>query len=257
MDFVHDSEGARRGINGWVSDKTREKIPELLDPGAVKPSTVLVLINAVYFFGSWEHAFPEAATADAPFHTETSGDVTVPFMHQTRMLRYAEIDGAQVLALPYRGHELDMVLVLPAAGSPLADLEAGLDETTFSRWLSEPVRRNVKVSLPRLHLETQFEMSDVLAAMGMPTAFGNGADFTGMAPEGRRLFISGVVHKAYLDVDEKGTEAAAATGVIFEKSSAMIPEPAIAFTADRPFLLAIRDRLSGAVLFMGRVADPS
>ncbi|MBK7771028.1 MAG: hypothetical protein IPI48_11085 [bacterium] len=191
------------------------------------------------------------------FHRERGGDVTAPFMHVTGRFGYAEDGDVQILALPYKGGALEMVLILPAEGTSLSSVEAGLDAGKFAGWLAAPAPARVAVGLPRLHLETAFDLAGTLAALGMPTAFTAAADFSGLTTGGEPLNIDKVVHKAYLDVDEKGTEAAAATAVTMEVTSARPVEQLKVFTADRPFILAIRHRASGAVLFLGRVADPS
>ncbi|MBK7189994.1 MAG: hypothetical protein IPH86_15325 [bacterium] len=178
-------------------------------------------------------------------------------MHVTGRFGYAEDGDVQILALPYKGGALEMVLILPAEGTSLSSVEAGLDAGKFAGWLAAPAPARVAVGLPRLHLETAFDLAGTLAALGMPTAFTAAADFSGLTTSGEPLNIDKVVHKAYLDVDEKGAEAAAATAVTMEVTSARPVEQLKVFTADRPFILAIRHRDSGAVLFLGRVADPS
>ena len=255
LDFKTDPESARGVINAWVEEQTEDKILDLLGAGALTPDTRLVLVNAVYFLGTWQKPFPVDATVDRPFHRSAGGDVDVPFMHVTGRFGYAEADRVQVLSLPYKGGGLDMVLVLPAAGTPLADIEDDLDAAMFAGWLAAPQATEVQVALPRLHLETSFDLAVTLRAMGMGLAFSGSADFTGMAAAGG-LAIDEVVHKAFLEVDEKGTEAAAATAVIMKTTSVSPQRPRV-FTADRPFVLAIRHRETGAVLFLGRVADPS
>ncbi len=255
LDFRADAEAARGVINGWVEEQTEEKIKDLLASGSLDQATRLVLVNAVYFLGTWQKPFPVDATAHAPFHCANGGDVTVPFMHVTGRFGYADTDGVQVLSLPYKGGDLDMVLVLPAQGTPLAEVEARLDAGTFGAWVAAPGQAEVRVALPRLHLETKFDLAATLQAMGLVRAFTDRADFSGMVPGGG-LAIDEVVHKAYLDVDEKGTEAAAATAVEMRLTSAR-PVEVKEFTADRPFILAIRHQGTGAVLFLGRVADPS
>lgn len=257
IDFRADPAAARRTINAWVEEQTANKILNLLAPGSLDGGTRLVLVNAIHFLGTWQEPFPVEATADAPFHRERGGEVSVPFMHVTGRFGYAEKNGVQILALPYQGGALEMVLVLPAAGTPLAAVEARLDAGVLAGWLAAPTPASVAVGLPRLHLETKFDLAGTLQAMGMPTAFTPAADFSGLTTGGNALAIDEVVHKAYLDVDEKGTEAAAATGVVMRVTSARPVEEPKVFTADRPFILVIRHRASGAVLFMGRVADPS
>jgi serpin B len=255
VDFAGDAAAARGVINAWVSEQTGDRIRDLLPDGSLSAATRLVLVNAIYFLGDWRKPFPEDATQDAPFHRAAGGDVDVPFMHVTGTFGYAETDTVQILSLPYAGDDLDMVLVLPVAGTPLSDVESGLDAGTLAAWLAAPAAAEVEVALPRLHLETKFDMGKTLEAMGMRTAFTRAADFTGMTSAGN-LMIDDVVHKAYLDVDEQGTEAAAATGVEMRLTSA-VPVETRKFTADRPFILLIRHAASGAVLFLGRVADPA
>lgn len=257
VDYRRDAEAARNRINAWVEERTAQKIRDLLAPGAVDSATKLVLVNAVYFLGKWVEPFPKHATADALFHREQGGDVTTKFMRTTGRFGYAEQDGVQIAALPYRGDTMEMVVILPAAGTPLAQVEEQLDADQLATWLAAMKPEKVAVTLPRLHLETSFELADALAKLGMPTAFTHKADFSGMTTDATPLSISRVVHKAYLDVDEEGTEAAAATAVVMEVTSAIRPEPLNEFRADRPFILAIRHKASGAILFLGRVADPA
>lgn len=258
VDYRGDPEAARRLINGWVEEQTAQKIRGLLGPGTVTPLTELVLVNAVYFLGKWSAPFKESATVDAPFHRERGGDVTTKFMRTTGRFGFAERDGVQVASLPYRGGTMELAVILPASGTPLAQVEEQLDADDLAAWLASPVPQQVEVMLPRLHLETSFDLADALAALGMPTAFSKRADFSGMTTDATPLLISKVVHKAYLDVDEQGTEAAAATDVamtLMSLDSAI--GPVKTFRADRPFILAIRHTLSGAILFLGRVADPA
>ncbi len=257
VDFRTDPDAARRNINTWVEEQTAQKIRGLMAPGAVHDRTRLVLVNAIHFLGTWQQPFAVDATADAPFHRERGGDVSAPFMHVTGRFGYAEDGDVQILALPYKGGALEMVLILPAEGTPLSSIEADLDAEKFAGWLAAPAPARVAVGLPRLHLETAFDLAGTLAALGMPTAFTRAADFSGLTTNGEPLNIDKVVHKAYLDVDEKGTEAAAATAVTVGVTSARPVEQLKVFTADRPFILAIRHQASGAVLFLGRVADPS
>lgn len=257
VDYRRDPEAARGLINGWVEEQTAQKIRDLLGPGTVTPMTELVLVNAVYFLGKWSEPFPKEATREAPFHRERGGDVTTEFMRKTGRFGYAEHEGVQVASLPYRGDSMEMVVILPNEGTPLAQVEQQLDAAKLAEWLASPTSTQVEVTLPRLHLETSFELADALAKLGMPTAFTGEADFSGMTTDATRLFISRVIHKAYLDVDEEGTEAAAATAVVIKRLSVEVPGRAKTFRADRPFILAIRHRDSGAILFLGRVADPA
>ena len=257
VDFEGDPEAARKTINAWVEGQTRDKIKDLLDSSAIKKDTDLILTNAIYFKGAWVNPFPKPATKDEPFGV---GDKTqpVPTMNLTEPLGYAEVDaaGLQVLSLPYAGNELDMVVLLPRKPDGLGKLEASLSSTKLDGWLAGLSSQEVAVSLPRFKMECGVELSGVLSSLGMRSAFGSEADFSGMT-EDRRLFLSSVIHKAYADVNEEGTEAAAATAVVMMRMSARVPrKPPVVFRADHPFLFLIRDVRSGSILFLGRVANP-
>ena len=250
LDFAADAEGARSTINQWVSAQTRGKIPELLPPSLLNAGTVLVLTNAIYFKGQWASRFDPARTKQAPFKGPGAAK-TAAMMAQKARLAYAEDALAQALELPYVGDRLAMVIVLPKANDGLAKLEEAVVAEGLDRWLGALAPAEVEVALPRFKIEASFELGEPLKALGMGVAFGSGADFTGMSAAGG-LFISAVVHKAFVEVNEEGTEAAAATGVVMTRS---LPRT-VRFTADHPFLFAIRDRQSGALLFLGRVVDP-
>ena len=240
---------SRITINDWVEEKTEGKIEDLIPQGMIDPSTVLVLTNAIYFKGDWASQFPKDQTRDASFRVSTGVTRTVPMMSQVGEFPLATVDGLQVLGLPYRGQDIQMFVLLPSADDGLADLEARLTAENLDRWLSAAQKNEVSVRLPRFRVTSEFSLKDQLSALGMPTAFG-AADFSGMA-EGRDLQISEVVHKAFVAVDEEGTEAAAATGVIIRETS-MPPE----FVADHPFLFLVRDEVTGSVLFLGRMVEP-
>lgn len=254
VDFVRDAEGARGAVNGWVSEQTAERIPELLGPGAVDARTRLVLVNAIYFLADWRAPFPADGTRPRPFHLTDGTAVDVPTMSETLQAGYAAPEGLQVLALPYEGDVLEMVVLLPAQETGLAEVEARLDASTLAAWLAAPEPARVQVLLPRFEFTTEFRLGRTLAELGMPTAFTDRADFSGMVAAGR-LAVDDVIHEAYVRVDEKGTEAAAATGVVMRVTS-LPPPPKAVFQADRPFLLVIRHKPSGALLFLGRVTDP-
>lgn len=259
LSFKTDAEGSRKRINAWVERATAKKIKDLLKPGLLDDQTRLVLTNAVYFLGKWERPFKKRETQDSAFHTEGGGKVTVPMMYQKATFPYAQGAGLQILELPYRGRQLSMVVLLPARGKNLASLEAKLSAAWLDEQLAGLRSTEVDVYLPRWKSTLATSLARVLGSMGMRSAFSqNLADFTGMSgpvPPRDRLFISAVVHKAFVSVDEQGTEAAAATAVIMAVGGAApsrIPE----FRADRPFLYLIRDKPSGAILFMGRLHQP-
>jgi len=250
VDFVQDAEAARGAINGWVSEETEGRIEELLGPDAVNADTRLVLTNAIYFNAAWAYPFQENATEDGSFHGLT-GESTVPMMRQTERLNYAEGPGYQVVELPYDGYELAMTIVLPEEGGFEA-FEESLDAERVEEVLQSLERRQVALTLPRFELETELSLVKALTALGMTDAFGAGADFSGMTGE-RDLFIGNVVHKAFVSVDEAGTEAAAAPGVVM-LAGAAADEP-VQVVVDRPFITLIRDLETGAVLFVGRIID--
>lgn len=254
LDFKADPEAARVTINDWVSDQTEGRIKDLIPPGLINPLTRLVLTNAIYFNAAWSEPFEEGATQDDTFHLLDGGQVSVPMMRQTESFGYAAGEGYQVVELPYDGRELSMVILLPEAGAFEA-FESSLNAGQVDAALSDLSYRQVSLTMPKFEVESDFSLAQALAAMGMPDAFSSDADFSGMTGE-RDLFIADVVHKAFVSVDEAGTEAAAATAVVMELTSAA-PEEPIRVTIDRPFILFIRDIETGGILFVGRVADPS
>ncbi|MGO9600723.1 MAG: serpin family protein [Isosphaeraceae bacterium] len=255
VDFAGQPEAARARINLWVEQETHEKIKDLVPPKAIGPDTVLVLTNAIYFKGDWSHPFPKAATRDEPFHVSGEQTVHVPLMHRTDDLRFAAIDALQILELNYGKGELSALFLLPEAIDGLPALEARLNDDNFTRWISVLARRKVEVFLPRFKLSSQFSLPEVLAAMGMTHAFDSRADFSGISTQ-EKLFISDVLHKAYVDLNEEGTEAAAATAVVMSKMMAVLPKPPVVFRADHPFLFLIVDNRTRSILFLGRVVSP-
>lgn len=259
LDLLADPEGSRAYINAWVEEQTRERIRELIPEGALVDAA-LVLTNAIYFLADWQTPFSPNRTRDAEFFADGVRSVEVPMMHRIGMMRYAEADRVQLLELPYRGGEIAMTVVLPREREGLNAVEAELDSDRFSRWVSSLEPRRVDLALPKLRLEPEATgLARVLRSLGMPTAFSRDADFSGMSTEAAgRLHLSEVFHKAFVEVYEQGTEAAAASAVVVTPTSAPIaPETPIVFRADRPFLFFIRDVESGAILFMARVVNPA
>jgi serpin B len=255
-DFRTAAEPARQEINGWVLKQTKDKIANLIPQGLLDASTRLVLVNAIYFKGQWTTPFDTNSTREASFRSGGGTEVKARMMNQTAELGYGEPEGLQVLELPYGGGELSMVVLLPREPNGLSAIEARLDPQRLGQWLETLHSRKVNVFLPNYKLEEQFELGKTLGALGMADAFTERADFSGM--DGRRdLLISAVVHKAFVDVNEEGTEAAAATAVAVRAMAMMRPEPIPVFRADHPFIFLIRGRASGSVLFLGRVTDPS
>jgi serpin B len=257
-DFRRAADQARQEINQFIAEQTEGKISDLLGPGVIDAGTTLVLASAVYLKAAWAHPFPAGATRDAPFHPGPGPgpgtQVTVPTMRVRATLRYAHGRGYQAVELPYAGARLGMVIVLPdgapgpVPGEPARDL-AGL--------LAGLAPRQVSLALPRFRVASGFALRPVLAGLGMPQAFSADADFSGVTTA-QRLRISEVVHKAYIDVDEQGTEAAAATAVVMTAAARFQGgDPPVEVIADRPFLFAVTDSATGLPLFLGRVTDPA
>lgn len=254
VDFKQDAEAARGKINAWVCERTAERIPELLASGTVHDRTRLVLVNAIYFLGDWQTVFPAEATRPRDFQLLVGNTTAVPMMNNAGSYGYAAPDGLQILSLPYRGGELEMVVLLPEPEIGLAGLEERFTAANLAAWVAAPTRTRVAVTLPKFAFTAEFQLARTLAGMGMPLAFSDEADFSGMVAGGG-LAIDDVIHKAYVRVDEEGTEAAAATGVTM-RLTGMPPTPEATFVADRPFLFLIRHKPSGALLFLGRMTDP-
>jgi serpin B len=255
-DFRTAAEPTRLEINDWVSAKTANRIQDLISPGSLDSMTRLVLVNAVYFKGHWDTPFKKSKTRPAPFKTESRGAVSTPLMHETERFGYAETNGLQLLELTYAGGDLSMVVLLPAETSSFKKFEDSLTAEKLGLWLRQSSDQKVEVFLPRFKLTQEFSLNDTLAAMGMTEAFTDRADFSGM-DGGRDLFISAVFHKAFVEVNEEGTEAAAATGATAVASAVrMEPMDIPIFRADHPFLFLIRDVHSGSILFLGRFTGP-
>lgn len=255
VDYKRAREEARRMINAWVEEKTRGKILDIVGPDALSELTRLVLANAIHFKGTWQYRFDPEQTKQLPFHLPAGGTVETDTMRLSDVeLPYYEEDGLQLLELPYAGDEISMVLLLPAKERPLGDLEGELSADALDAWLAavRPLKLD-RVELPRFRMTSTFELASTLGEMGMPTAFSSAADLSGITglPDMR---ITAVLHKAFVEVNEEGTEAAAATAVVIGVKS--ISRPRV-FRADRPFLFLIRERGSGTILFLGRVTDPT
>ncbi|MHC4866601.1 MAG: serpin family protein [Planctomycetota bacterium] len=268
VDFVTAAEAARKTINTWVEEQTSNKIKNLIGPGVLDGLTRLVLTNAIYFKGNWARQFKKENTKDAPFTLSDASKVNVPMMNQTADFGYMEDKDFQALELPYVDDELSMLIFLPKEVDGLAEFEKKLTHENLTKWQARLRKREVivavPVAVPKFKLTSQFSLAAVLSAMGMGNAFSSSADFSGI--NGRRdLFISAVIHKAYVDVNEEGTEAAAATAVTMKLTSVMPQRPTVfradhpfltVFRADHPFLFLIRDNQSRSILFLGRLTNP-
>ncbi len=253
LDFVKAPEDARQTINRWVEEETEDKIKDLLPAGSISSDTRLVLSNAIYFNAAWMYPFEESVTEDGAFRLLDGSEVVVPMMSESERLGYAQDTGLQAVELPYVGGELSMVILLPAAGRFEEFVEA-LDGEQLDAILADMTRVEVQLTMPKFEYESGFRLKDALRRLGMKEAFSGDADFSGMTG-GRDLFISDVYHKAFVAVDEEGTEAAAATAVVMELT-AVAGRP-VEVKVDRPFVFLIRDIESGAILFLGHVVNPA
>jgi serpin B len=260
VDYVKATEQARQRINEWVEEKTEHKIKELIAPRLVDALTRLVLVNAVYFKGFWREPFDETDTQDAPFFMAPDETIEAPLMFQRDWFAYADAAALQLLELPYEGKRLSMVILLPSEKDGLPRLEESLSPENLQAWLGKRRTVGVHVYLPRFRMTDSFELSGALSSMGMPDLFDVvKADLTGISQAPGGLRISAAIHKAFVEVSEEGTEAAAATAMIATALSAPTapPPPPIIFRADHPFLFLIRENETGSILFLGRVVDPT
>ena len=256
VDFRGNSEAARVEINSWVSDRTQGKIRDLFAKGVIDDATRLVLTNAVYFKGFWAKAFNKDLTFEDDFKAGDGKTVKARFMRPKdgeARFGYAEKDGVQALEMDYKGDELAMVVMLPRMD--LSVFEKKLDLETFKAIRASLAQSSVDVYMPKFKLASKYALKETFSSMGMPRAFTSEADFSGMTNR-KDLAIGDVIHQAYIEVDEEGTEAAAATGVTMRLTSAM-PAAKPEFKADRPFIFAVIEKDSGNVIFLGRVSDPT
>lgn len=253
LDFMADPENSRETINQWVSDQTEGRIKDLIPEGGINALTRLVLTNAIYFNAAWASPFQPEATIDGPFTLIDGNKVTVPMMRQTESFRYAKSGNLIAVELPYDGNELSMVILTNEAGS-FNDFENSLNAAMVKGIIDGLRGKTVALTMPRFEFSSEFGLKETLMGMGMQEPFRDSADFSGMSSESD-LHIDDVVHKAFVSVDEAGTEAAAATGVIVGTTS--MPTEIINVTLDKPFVFLIRDIQTGAILFIGRVMNPA
>ena len=254
VDFINQYESVREEINDWVSDQTEEKIQDLLPQGVLTPDTRMALVNAIYFKADWLSPFEAESTREASFHLLDGTEVSVPMMYNDAFFPYTAGDGWQAIELAYQGQTAAMDIIVPDEGR-FDDVEASLEQQTVSAILGSFQPASVVLGVPKFKYESEFGLVDQLKALGMTDAFdADLADFTGMS-ERDDLYISEVIHKAFVAVDEQGTEAAAATAVIVEVASAQMSD--LTLIIDRPFLFLIRDLPTGQILFVGRVLNPA
>jgi serpin B len=254
IDFAKSPEGARKTINDWVESKTNRKITDLIKPGVLDSLTRLVLTDAVCFKGNWVNQFDPKRTEDGQFLVAADKYVECRMMFRKGPYGFAETPELKVLELPYAGDDLSMIVLLPRKIDGLGALESELSAAKLAEWTKVLGKSEVAVALPKFKLTCEFSLKETLTAMGMTDAFSDKADFSGMDGHKNWLYISAVVHKAFVDVNEEGTEAAAATAVIAVPAG---PAKGPYFVADHPFLFLIRDKHMGNILFLGRVTDPT
>lgn len=257
VDFEGDTEDARKTINSWVEERTDSKIKDLISPGSINPQTRLVITNAVYFNGSWVRSFDRNATRKSSFKTGDGRTVETPMMEsigRESRFNYTETGGLQVLELPYQGNKISMIILLPV-DHDTSSLKRALSLDKLNEWKSALEENEVDVYIPKFTFTAKYHMSNYLESMGMALAFTPEADFLGI--DGKNdLFISDIIHQAFVDVNEKGTEAAGSTGIAMPMSAINAPKIPV-FDADHPFLFLIQDTKTGTILFIGSVGDPS
>jgi serpin B len=253
LDFIKDGEGARQTINQYISDQTQGKVKELIPQGAVNDLTRLVLTNAIYFKAGWQSPFAKEATNNGTFKLLNGSQVNVSMMHQMDFFNYTQGAGYQVAELPYGDGQLSMVVLLPDEGQ-FKKFQDNLNSKLVDSIIASMTQQNVILSLPKFQFDSSFGLKQALSSMGMSIAFSDKADFSGMTGT-QGLLISDVVHKAFVSVDEAGTEAAAASAVIVGATS--MPSQSVTLSVDRPFIFLIRDIPTGTILFVGRVTNPT
>ncbi|MBP1747875.1 MAG: proteinase inhibitor serpin [Deltaproteobacteria bacterium] len=243
-------------INGWVKRKTEGKIDTILEQ--LSANSVCVILNAIYFKGTWDAQFDKTSTLNAPFSVSTDKQVKIPLMHRKDNYKLLEQDKVQIISLPYKGKALSMVVILPKEVDGLANVEEQLKAKDIKELLAKLDKqpdRKVSVYFPKFRMETKYDLGGPFQKMGMKDAFSSRADFTGMGWQKGYLWIGQIKHKAFVEVNEEGTEAAAATAV--EMVTKAMPARELVFRADHPFFFMIRDNETGTILFMGRMADPA
>jgi serpin B len=258
VDYISAADAARQTINAWIEGQTNGRIKDLIGPGVLNTMTRLVLTNAIYFKGEWAKPFEKSLTRSMTFVFVSGRPVRVPMMQQQTVCGYGETDKLQLLELPYAGKELSLVILLPKDHRAMAALEESLTPENVTKWLDEMREQEVSMYVPKFTTTSRLTLAQTLQAMGITNAFSPArADFSAMTGK-REFFISEVIHQAYVEVNEEGTEASAATAIVVETSGTVfVPrDPIPVFRADHPFVFLIRDKISGSILFLGRMMDP-
>jgi serpin B len=257
VDFARSSEQARQTINRWVERQTHDRIKDLLSDGVLDGTTRLVLTNAIYFKGEWASKFSPSDSRDDIFHTSPDRKVNAKMMKQENVFACRLGGDVEALEMPYRGGEMSMIILLPGKGRALSSLEQRLSAEQVAAWVAEMQPRKVEVFLPRIRLTQELQLKETLQQIGLASPFTAKADFRGMDGGKDPLWLTAVVHKAFVDVQEQGTEAAAATAATMSLNRASAQPEKQQFRVDRPCLFVIRDRKTGSILFLGRLADPT
>jgi len=256
VDLRGDPAGAADTVNNWIEEQTNDKIKDMLSPDSLSENTLLLLVNAIYFMADWSSKFPDYATRDDAFHLLDGSEITTKMMHQTSWFQCVEGENWQAVKLPYSDGEASMVIILPRENE-YTNVEQSLDGNRIREIIDGLAGKVVILSMPKFKLENMFSLSEVLTNMGMGSAFKDGFRSMISGHSDEPVFIEDVLHKAFIDVDENGTEAAAATIVIMAEGDDMEELKFVEFTADRPFIFLIVEESTNTILFMGRVLDPS
>lgn len=260
LDFAGDPEGSVETINNWVEERTNGRIKDLLSPNDIDALTYLVLTNAIYFKSDWKYQFDSNATEEMMFYKTGGEGIMTEMMNmcdEEKKLNYASNSDIQLLQLPYKDEELSMYVMLPKLND-IASLESLLDHEYLSVLKDDITAEYINLYLPKFKFELKYWLKDKLSAMGMPTAFGSGADFSGITSD-KSLYIYKVIHQSFVEVNEEGTEAAAATAVLFREATGFgsTSQEPIVFRADHPFIFLIEHKDTGQILFMGKVENPN
>ncbi|HYX09808.1 MAG TPA: serpin family protein [Bacteroidales bacterium] len=259
LSFLNEEaiENSRQEINNWIANETRDKIKDLIQPGVLSQLTRMILTNAIYFKAGWQHPFSAAETEKGPFYTYNQEETTCDFMHQTGRFRYFADENFQIAEMPYDNGNYSMAIILPARDKSTSIISKNINSKLLDSLLKSATSKRVKLIIPKFKLTSTLQPGQTLSGMGMQQAFSKDADFSGINGK-KNLYIDAIVHKAFVGVEEKGTEAAASTAVVMSLKSAMTEEPEpVTFKADHPFLFVIRERSTGCIIFMGKLSDPS
>ncbi|MFH0958506.1 MAG: serpin family protein [Pseudomonadota bacterium] len=259
LDYQSQQGEAIKKINGWVEEKTQGRIKDIITPEAINSNTKMVLTNAICFQGAWEQKFEDDLTEDSKFFVSSGNSTEIQMMRHTGMFKYSDIESLQILEMPYAGNELSMIALLPRETEGLKAIESDISSENLNLWKNKMASTKVLVQFPKFEILSSFELSDELVSMGMIDAFNSrDANFEGIAPrKNEPLFLSAVIHKAFVEVDEEGTQASAATSTMAADGISFHDKQIPVFRADHPFIFLIQENQTGCILFMGRVSEPT